>query len=57
MPGANKPHRPTPYCADIHCYFHDIDEPGPAEKVCFECGHRYRIAPATNHCPQCAHDW
>lgn len=50
-------HEPTDACAPIHCYWHCIDEPGPAEKTCFECGHRYRTAPNTAYCPLCAHDW
>ena len=27
-----------------HCYWHDVDEPGDAYRVCFECHHAYLSA-------------
>ncbi|HEU4422104.1 MAG TPA: hypothetical protein VFR67_06135 [Pilimelia sp.] len=35
-------HDPTDRCALIHCYAHDIDEPGHGYLTCPECGHLYR---------------
>jgi len=35
-------HQVTGSCAAVHCYSHDVDEPGLAYRRCFECGHLYR---------------
>jgi hypothetical protein len=35
-------HEVTQACAGIHCWIHDVDEPGTGYRACFECGHLYR---------------
>jgi hypothetical protein len=37
-----EPHDPTEACADVHCYFHGVDEPGTGYRTCLECKHLYR---------------
>jgi hypothetical protein len=32
------------YGSATHCHWHDIDEPGDAYRVCFECKHAFRSA-------------
>lgn len=36
-------HEPSDACVG-HCYWHDVDEPGPGYIRCYECGHLYRTA-------------
>jgi hypothetical protein len=39
------PHPPeTCYGSHCHCYWHNVDEPGDAFRVCFECHHAYLSA-------------
>jgi hypothetical protein len=39
------PHPPeTCYGSALHCYWHNVDEPGDAYRVCFECKHAYLSA-------------
>lgn len=36
------PHEPSEVCGAIHCYIHNVDEPGPGYLGCGECFHLYR---------------
>lgn len=35
-------HEPTVACHDIHCFIHNVDEPGVGYLTCPECFHLYR---------------
>jgi hypothetical protein len=35
-------HEPSAVCHEIHCYVHNVDEPGPGYLGCGECFHLYR---------------
>jgi len=38
------PHEPSPECADVHCWWHNVDEPDGGYRACLECRHVYRTA-------------
>lgn len=35
-------HEPSAACHDVHCFAHNVDEPGPGYLGCQECFHLYR---------------
>lgn len=37
-------HPPELACAQVHCSWHEVDEPGPGYQRCRECGHLYLTA-------------
>lgn len=37
-------HEPSDVCGSIHCFIHNVDEPGPGYLSCGECFHLYRTA-------------
>lgn len=47
-------HEPTAACHDIHCYIHNVDEPGPGYVSCGECFHLYRSAGDLRRAHRCA---
>lgn len=50
-------HEPTAcYGSQIHCFWHNVDEPGRSYRVCFECRHAFTTEAAllTEHNKQLA---
>lgn len=37
-------HAVTEHCKEVHCHFHERDEPGSGWQICGECGHLFQTA-------------